>query len=137
MLYAGRENCIRTCIFCRPTTFDKIHANMQVNSKHKPEKALMQENTCAFASFLLERVDIAGNRCIFVGIAAKEQGGYVRPGHWNGWRKSHRQAFRTNQVSDIRQPKKETVSAIFPDGSSCLLLVAANLSQLQPLSQLK
>lgn len=69
--FAGRKACICTCIFCRTTTLDQMHANVQVYSKHQPENRLMEENTCALASFLLERIDIGENRCIFAGFRRK------------------------------------------------------------------
>ncbi|MFC3803512.1 hypothetical protein [Cohnella sp. GCM10012308] len=60
--------------------FNEIHANMQVNLKAQPEIGLMEENNCAIASFLLERIEIGENGCIFAGIAANERRGDDKAG---------------------------------------------------------
>ncbi|MDG0808616.1 hypothetical protein [Cohnella rhizosphaerae] len=64
--------CIFTCIFCRPTAREKIHANLQANSKRKPENGPMEGITCTFASFVPERIDIGKIRCIFAGFRRNE-----------------------------------------------------------------
>ncbi|MFC3799511.1 hypothetical protein [Cohnella sp. GCM10012308] len=56
--FAGRNTCIRTGIFFGSTTRDEKDANMQVNSKQKPEMRPVNENKCIFASFQSKRADI-------------------------------------------------------------------------------
>ncbi|MFD2334145.1 hypothetical protein ACFSR7_33260 [Cohnella sp. GCM10020058] len=79
---ASRNNCVCTCIFYELATLDEIPANLQVNSKIKPEIQLMRDNNCILAATLFKRERFGEIRCIFAGIAAREDGSAGdRPAH--------------------------------------------------------
>ncbi|MFC3800070.1 hypothetical protein [Cohnella sp. GCM10012308] len=59
-------------------------ANMQANAKQRPEIGLKKEKACIIASFLLERIGIGENRCIFAGFMAAARSGLRARVHRNG-----------------------------------------------------